>query len=236
MKSRKQRANFQLSERQKKMLEFIESTYLETGYPPTIREIGEAVHIGSTSVVNYNLNKLEQGGYIKRERNVSRGLRLLRNSNDEPFQALGVSFIEDDTNTLSVPLVGHIVASEPLDLPAGNDLEYQDEDDMLQLPTSLLGNHSGRQPIYALRVNGDSMIDALVSDQDIVILERQETARNGEMVAVWLATDNKTTLKYFYGEGDRVRLQPANASMKPIYVDAKQVRVQGRVLAVIRQM
>lgn len=236
MKSRKQRANYQLSERQKKMLQYIESTYLESGYPPTIREIGEAVNIGSTSVVNYNLNKLEQGGYIQRERNVSRGLRLIRTSNDEPFATVGVHLLEDDTNSVKVPLVGYIVASEPLELPAGNDLEYQDEEDMLQLPTSLLGKHTGRQPIFALRVNGDSMIDALVSDQDIVILERQETAKNGDMVAVWLSSDNKTTLKYFYNEGDRVRLQPANATMQPIYVDARQVRIQGRVLAVIRQI
>ncbi len=236
MKSRKQRANYQLSERQRKMLQFIEATYLDTGYPPTIREIGEAVSIGSTSVVNYNLNKLEQSGYIQRERNVSRGLRLVRTSNDEPFAAMGVQLIEDDTNMVKIPLVGYIVASEPLELPAGNDLEYQDDEDLLQLPTSLLGKHTGRQPIFALRVNGDSMIDALVSDKDIVVLERQETAKNGDMVAVWIMSENKTTLKYFYNEGERVRLQPANAAMQPIYVDARQVRIQGRVLAVIRQV
>ncbi|PJF45091.1 MAG: repressor LexA [Phototrophicales bacterium] len=236
MKSRKRRTGSKLSERQKKILQFIEKTYLETGFPPTIREIGEAVNIGSTSVVNYNLNKLEQAGYIKRERNVSRGLRLIRTYKDQPFNPLNVQLQEDDTNTVKVPLVGHIVASEPLELPEGNDLAYPDEEDLLPLPTSLLGKYSGRKPVFALRVNGDSMIDALVGDQDIVILEQQETAQNGDMVAVWLVGENKTTLKYFYKEGERVRLQPANATMQPIYVDARQVRIQGRVLAVIRQI
>lgn len=236
LKSRKNRASFKLSDRQKKILRYIESTYSDTGYPPTIREIGEAVGIGSTSVVNYNLNKLEQAGYIERERNVSRGLRLLRTLHDEPFEALGVHFVEDETNVVKVPMVGEIVAGEPVELPPSNDFEFIDDDDLLPIPIRLLGKHSNKGRIFALRVKGQSMIDALVNDRDIVVLQQQETANNGDMVAVWLADNNQTTLKYFFNEGERIRLQPANSSMKPIYVDAKQVHVQGRVLAVLRQI
>ncbi len=236
MKSRKNRASFKLSERQKKILRYIEHTYSDTGYPPTIREIGEAVGIGSTSVVNYNLNKLEQAGYIERERNVSRGLRLLRTLHDEPFEALGVHLVEDEANVVKVPMVGDIVAGEPVELPPSNDFEFIDEDDMLHLPMRLLGKYSSSGRIFALRVKGQSMIDALVSDRDIVVLQQQDTANNGDMVAVWLADNNQTTLKYFYNEGDRVRLQPANSTMQPIYVDAREVHIQGRVLAVLRQI
>ena len=236
MKSRKKRAVFKLSDRQKKILVYIEHTYTDTGYPPTIREIGEAVGIASTSVVNYNLNKLEQAGYIQRERNVSRGLRLLRTLGDEPFRQMGVQLTDDDTNIVKVPMIGKIVAGEPVELPPNNDFEFIDDDDMIHLPTGLLGKHNSKGRIFALRVNGDSMIDALVNDRDIVVLQQQDTAQNGDMVAVWLADNNQTTLKYFFSEGEQVRLQPANAMMEPIYVDARQVRVQGRVLAVLRQV
>lgn len=236
LKSRKNRASFKLSDRQKKILRYIERTNTETGYPPTIREIGEAVGIGSTSVVNYNLNKLEQAGYIERERNVSRGLRLLRTLNDEPFEALGVHLVEDETNVVKVPMVGEIVAGEPVGLPPSNDFEFIDDDDMLHVPTYLLGKHNSTGRIFALRVKGQSMIDALVNDRDIVVLQQQDTANNGDMVAVWLAENNQTTLKYFFNEGEKVRLQPANSMMQPIYVNANDVHIQGRVLAVLRQI
>lgn len=236
MKSRKQRSPYKLSERQKKILVYIETTYTDTGYPPTIREIGEAVGIGSTSVVNYNLNKLEQAGYIQRERNVSRGLRLLRTLHDEPFEAYGIHVSEDEANAVKVPLVGQIVAGEPVDLPPSNDFEYVDDEDMIHVPYGLLNPRKNKGHIYALRVNGDSMIDALVNHNDIIVLQRQETCNDGDMVAVWLADSNQTTLKYFFKEGERIRLQPANTYMEPIFVDARHVRVQGRVLAVLRTL
>ena len=236
MKSRKQRIPYKLSERQKKILVFIEAIYTETGYPPTIREIGEAVGIGSTSVVNYNLNKLEQAGYIQRERNVSRGLRLLRTLHDEPFEAFGVHISDDETNVVKVPFAGQIVAGEPVDLPPSNDFEFVDDDEMIHIPAGLLQPNKSKGHIFALRVNGESMIDALVNDNDIVILQKQDTCNDGDMVAVWLADSNQTTLKYFFNEGEKVRLQPANAYMEPIFVDSREVRVQGRVLAVLRTM
>lgn len=234
--TRRRRSPQKLSERQKKMLQFIERCYSDTGYPPTIREIGEAVNIASTSVVNYNLNKLEQAHYIRREKKVSRGLRLLKTINDENFQEINLRLVDDRRDYVSVPMVGQIVASEPVPIPGDDFGTYYDPDDVLEIPTRLLGKQSKDGEIYALRVNGESMIDALVNHNDIVILQRQETAKNGDMVAVWLTDNNSTTLKYFYHEGAQVRLQPANTEMQPIYVDARHVKVQGRVLAVLRQV
>jgi repressor LexA len=234
--SKSNRKPRKLSERQKKILSFIESFLTNRSYPPTIREIGEAVDIGSTSVVNYNLNKLEQGGYIAREKEVSRGLRLLKNA-DGGLQEISIRFSDDiTTNTTDVPIVGKIVASQPVQLPGDDFGMYYDDDDVIEVPNGLLGKQHGQGEIFALRVNGKSMIDALVNDKDIVILQRQETANDGDMVAVWLTDNNETTLKYFYHEGQKVRLQPANSTMEPIYVDARQVQIQGRVLAVLRQI
>ncbi len=234
--SKSKRKIRKLSERQKKILAFIENFLTNRSYPPTIREIGEAVDIGSTSVVNYNLNKLEQGGYIAREKEVSRGLRLLKNA-DGVLQEVNIRFSDDiAANTTDVPIVGKIVASQPVELPGDDFGMYYDDDDVIEVPNGLLGKQHGHGEIFALRVNGKSMIDALVNDKDIVILQRQETANDGDMVAVWLTDNNETTLKYFYHEGPKVRLQPANSMMEPIYVDARHVKIQGRVLAVLRQI
>lgn len=218
-----------LSERQKRILNFIESFIHEHSYPPTIREIGEAVKIGSTSVVNYNLNKLVKAGLIERAPDVSRGIRLVEENLEE------IEVHVENVNITRVPMVGQIVASEPV--PTPGDFGYHfDEDDMIEVPTQLIQNKAAPDSVYALRVKGNSMIDALVSDKDVVVLKRQETASNGEMVAVWLRDTGETTLKYFYKEGSQVRLQPANSTMDPIYVDARQVQVQGKVLAVLRSV
>ncbi len=218
-----------LSERQKRILNFIESFIHEHSYPPTIREIGEAVKIGSTSVVNYNLNKLVKAGLIERAPDVSRGIRLV----EENLEEIDVHI--ESVNITRVQMVGQIVASEPVPTPGDFGYHY-DEDDMIEVPTQLIQNKAAPDSVYALRVNGNSMIDALVSDKDVVVLKRQETANNGEMVAVWLRDTGETTLKYFYKEGSQVRLQPANSTMDPIYVDARQVQVQGKVLAVLRSV
>lgn len=220
-----------LSSRQKKILAFIERFIQRQGYPPTIREIGEAVNIASTSVVNYNLNKLVDRGYLERSPEVSRGLRLVKS--DTP-QEVGVRYAET-ASLLPVPLVGAIVASAPVPLPGEDFGYYYDTDDMIDVPQSLIGG-TARDELFALRVNGDSMIDAMVADGDIVVLKRQNVAQNGDMVAVWLRERGETTLKNYFSEGRQVRLQPANPTMEPIYVDANQVEVQGRVLAVLRMV
>jgi repressor LexA len=215
-----------LSERQRAILTFIQKHQNETGFPPTIREIGEACSIPSTSVVNYNLNKLVDGSFITRTPDKSRGIRLNKDSlRETAFQ------LTEDGETFSIPMVGKIVAGAPV--WPGDSGSYVDE--TLSLPRELLGNIDSSQ-VYALRVSGHSMIDAMVDDGDVVILKRQEVAKNGDMVAAWLTEKNETTLKHFYDEGNRVRLQPRNPNMQPIFVDKDKVQVQGRVLAVFRKI
>lgn len=216
-----------LSKRQQTMLEYIWEYIRDAGRPPTIREIGQAAKISSTSVVNYNLTKLAEKGYIDRDAEVSRGLRLT----DKAAQLYGS--VEDTIrNLVRIPLVGNIVASEPVEVGHETFATY-DEEDAVELGTSMLDGASA-EGLFALRVSGDSMIDAMVNDGDIVIMRQQETARNGEMVAVWLTPSDTTTLKYFYNEGNRVRLQPANPTMEPIYVRPDEVRIQGKVMMVLR--
>lgn len=209
-----------LSERQSKILSFLKTFSLDNGYPPTIREIGEAVGITSTSVVNYNLDALQRGGHIYRDRTISRGIRLGENQS-EPINAV---------NLVRVPLLGRIAAGEPLRVFTDS---FDSETDTIELTRNLVPDDEG---IYALRVKGTSMIDALINDGDIVVMRHTETADNGDMVAAWLSDREETTLKRFYHEGNRIRLQPENQTMAPIYVDADKVDIKGRVVAVIRQL
>jgi repressor LexA len=204
-----------LSKRQQAIHEFIRGFLGENGYPPSIREIGKAVGISSTSVVDYNLNVLEREGYIARDREVSRGLRLVGQGRD----------IE---HLVSVPLLGRIAAGDPIPVPG--DAVPQEH---LELARGIVREEEG---IYALQVQGESMIDALINDGDIVIMKHQKVAENGDMVAVWLPDKEETTLKKYYHEGDRVRLQPANPTMEPIYVNPANVEIQGRVVMVIRHL
>jgi len=222
-----------LSERQRKILNFIEKFLADNGYPPTIREIGKAVNIGSTSVVNYNLNKLVREGFLERSQKVSRGLLLVIDDDNRTQVTVSRAKVRATpaSNVIQIQLAGQIVASKPVEYFG----MHQDEDALIDVPTSLLGSVPVDQ-VYALNVSGNSMIDAMISDGDVVILRQQQTADNGDMVAAWLPDSNETTLKYFYREGSRVRLQPANPEMDPIYVDAGHVQVQGRVLAVLRAL
>ena len=224
----------ELSDRQKKILVYVDEYMAEHGRPPTIREIGSATDISSTSVVNYNLTKLTEKGFIKREAEVSRGLSLTESA----LNYLGKTasqLRQTVENMLRVPLVGDIVASEPVETGHDSFASYSDED-ALEISIAMLPEATRRDDLFALRVNGDSMIDAMVNDGDFVIMRSQTEARNGDMVAVWLTNDGTTTLKHFYNEGDRVRLQPANPTMDPIFVEPENVQVQGRVVMVVRQM
>jgi repressor LexA len=215
-----------LSERQQKILAFLSDYLQDNGYPPSIREIGAAAGISSTSVVSYNLRRLEERGYLSREPDVSRGLRL----SDWPGRRLGLGVSDD---IVRLPLLGRIVAGEPVPVPASDFALMGDE--TIELTRDLLGDPEG---LYALQVEGNSMIDALVHDGDIVIMRYQPQVENGEMAAVWLRDREEVTLKHFYQEGNgRVRLQPANPTMKPIYLDDPSlVEVQGKVMMVIRQL
>lgn len=225
-----------LSARQKRILAFIEGFLAERGYPPTIREIGEAVGIASTSVVNYNLNKLVERGLIERVPEVSRGLRLVPADLEDVPPIPGTRRVGLVTGAqaalVAIPLVGTIAASMPVTTPEDFGY-YYDTDDLIDVPLSMLGPEDQRD-LFALRVTGDSMVDAMVAEGDVIILKRQHVAHNGDMVAVWLSERGETTLKRYYLEGKQVRLQPANPTMQPIYVNADQVNIQGRVLAVLR--
>jgi len=216
-------ASKHLSERQQAILDFLGRYIEENGYPPSIREIGAAVGISSTSVVSYNLKRLEEYGYINRDPEVSRGLALSEAAQSRPRPA----------SVVQVPLLGRIVAGEPIPVPATDFPLMGDE--TIEVTRDLLGDPQG---LYALEVQGDSMIDALVNDGDIVVMHSQRQVENGEMAAVWLREKGEVTLKRFYQEKNgRVRLQPANPEMQPIYVnDPQQVEVQGKVVMVIRQL
>jgi repressor LexA len=168
-------------------------------------------------VVAYNLNKLEQAGYIRRHSDISRGIKFLN-----PQQKGG--------KLVYIPIVGVIAAGEPIPVPdTGHIIPHEG----LEVSEELV---RGKQDIYALRVRGDSMMDALIGDGDIVLMDYGNSAENGDMVAVWLKDEQEVTLKRFFAEPNRIRLEPANKQMKPIYATPDNVEIQGKVVAVIRRI
>ncbi|MFN8465550.1 MAG: transcriptional repressor LexA [Caldilineaceae bacterium] len=233
-----------LSDRQRRILGFIMDFTEAHDYPPTIREIGEQVGITSTSVVNYNLAKLEDMNLLTRQREVSRGLSLNRarladmgitggtpsNGTLRMGAPRRMSDEVMDSRRLRVPILGKIAAGNPIQVEA---IDPAAAEDWIELAEGLLG---ANQQLFALRVQGDSMIDASVLDGDIVILRHQNTADDGDMVAAWIDGDDETTLKFLYREGRNVRLQPANPNpqFKPIIRPAEKVRINGKVVSVIR--
>jgi repressor LexA len=217
----------ELSERQQNILRFMDRYIHTNSFPPTIREIGNATDIESTSVVNYNLNKLVEAGYLERSDSKARGLRLIE---DVPGGRLSKNGAIQQMPL--VPLLGQIVAGEPISVP---DDVYPDDEDMVMIPADWIQGISLTE-VFALKVKGNSMIDAMIQDGDTVIFRKAKTAANGEMVAVWLDERSETTLKYFYNEGTRIRLQPAHPTMDPIYVDPLHCHIQGKVLSVLRHL
>jgi repressor LexA len=206
-----------LSARQERMLEFIAEFRRKHGYPPTVREIGRAAGISSTSVVDYNLNVLEKGGHIRRDREISRGIELL-----------GEAAERERISAVSVPVIGQIAAGQPIEAIPGLQ-------DTIELSAAL-----APEDAFALRVKGKSMIEDLIDDGDLVVVKPGQTADNGDIV-VALVVDEDTpegaaTLKRLYREKGRVRLQPRNPDMAPIYVDPNNLRIQGKVVSVIRQL
>lgn len=212
-----------LSERQRDILSFIEEFREENdGIAPSIRQIQEKLDISSTSVVAYNLKALETRGMLKRKGKISRGITLPTAQPTRLSRALGSM----------VPLLGTITAGQPL--PNPEDTSSSDVQ-MVEVPADVAPTDR-LQDVYALKVRGYSMIDALISDGDIVLLRYQQTADNGQMVAARIEDENAVTLKLFYNEGSRIRLQPANVTMEPIYVNPANVRIEGRVVGVLRSM
>jgi repressor LexA len=203
-----------LSQTRERIYAFIRKFYREHDYAPTVRDILRGCRLSSTAVVQHHLNVLEKEGRIQRDPEVFRSIRLT----DKP----GVS---------GVPLLGTIAAGEPIPVPTSDTWTNQSLE-TLEVPEELT---QGKQ-LYALKVKGLSMIDALIDDGDTVLMEPVNTAENGDMIAVWLKSEQEVTLKRFYREGDMVCLRPANKLMEPLYQRPENVEIQGKVAAVIRKL
>ena len=201
----------EISSRQRQILQCILQHIEVRGYPPTVREIGEAVNLSSSSTVHAHLRALEGAGVIKRDAVLTRAIKLLP----------GTMARTKTTRILSIPIVGRVAAGKPT-------LAVEDFEETFPLPQDFLGGTDG----FMLRVHGDSMIEDGIRDGDLVVVRRQEVAENGDPVVALL--DNEATVKRFYREDGRIRLQPANSAMPPIYVD--DVRVIGKVVGLVRRM
>jgi repressor LexA len=197
-----------------KILEYIRRFFDEKGYAPTVRDIMRGCSISSTSLVQYHLNVLEKEGQIHRDPEVFRSIQLM------------------EKDVVEVPLLGAIAAGKPIPVP-DSDTWVNPPEEMLKLTSNVVGNKSN---IYALKVKGTSMLDALINDGDIVFMEVTQTVEDGEMAAVWLKNEQEVTLKKIYREPGRIRLQPANSKMKPIYTKPANIEVQGKVVAVLRKL
>ncbi len=209
-----------LSSRQQRILGFVRRFMADKSYPPTIRDIVSGCGISSTSVADYNLEILEKEGFIRRHREVSRGIELLDGSSVRSTKVL-------------VPVIGQIAAGQPIPVPAPDSWNNVASADTIEVPREMLRD---KEDIYALKVKGLSMIDALINDGDIVLMQHASTVDNGAMAAVWLKNEKTATLKKVFVSPDRIRLQPANSQMEPFYTDPDNVEIQGKVIGVIRQL
>lgn len=204
-----------LTKRQAQIYDFICSEVATKGYPPSVREIAEAVGLSSPSTVHTHLQVLEDKGYIKRDLSKPRALEILGQNPSRPSS----DSVGSDSGVIRVPLVGRVAAGTPI-------LAEQNIESVLPLPQALVGDAAS----FALRVKGESMIQAGIFDGDFVVVKEQSSAANGQIVVALIG--DEATVKTFYLEQDRVRLQPENPTMAPIYV--KNPRILGRVIALVR--
>lgn len=220
-----------LTKRQTAVLDFIIDCIDTEGYPPTIREIGDHLGIKSTNGVNDHLKAIERKGYLEREDAKSRALKPLFNPDGSPYGRESISSTDAtaafDETIRSVPVVGRIAAGLPAQA-------IENTEEFLTLGEGLIGRS---EDVFGLRVTGESMIEDGIHDGDYIFVQRQQQARNGEIVAAMV--DGEATVKRFYREGERIRLQPANSSMEPIYVHAAEGReagILGKVIGVFRKL
>lgn len=212
--------NKKLTPRRQRILDFIQAFIDENGLPPTVRDIQKACEISSTSVVDYNLRLLDRDGYLNRRPDVARGIELL----DDEGQPLNA--------TPRMQIVGRIAAGAPLPAFSLEGNPASQEFDTVEVPPDLPRRYG---KLYGLEVQGQSMIDALIDDGDVVVVKPSRQAEQGEMVVAWLKEEEEATLKKYYLEGSQVRLQPANSTMDPIYCEAENVDIRGKVVGVIRK-
>ena len=202
----------ELTKRQQQILDFVRAEVHRCGYPPSVREIGEAVGLSSSSTVHSHLAALEAKGFVRRDPSKPRALEVLDYRESENAIDYG--------SVRAIPLVGSVAAGQPI-------LASENIEQTLSLPTEIVGDST-----FILRVRGESMIEAGIMDGDFVVVRQQPTAENGEIVVAMI--DDEATVKTFYREADRVRLQPENASMDPIY--AREVTILGKVVALFRRL
>jgi repressor LexA len=198
-----------LTRRQKEILDFVGRHIERKGYAPTIEEIGEHFGLSSLATVHKHLTNLQDKGLIKRAWNRSRALELV------PTRV--------EVKAVELPLLGRVAAGTPIEAVSATETIFVPEDMV------------GRSDTYVLQVKGDSMIDEQIRDGDYVIVEDRRSAREGEMVIALLEGESVTLKKYFREQGGRIRLQPANSRLKPIYVDEQDLRIQGVVIGVLRK-
>ena len=203
-----------LNSTRENILQFIHGFIDERGYAPTVRDILKGCAISSTAVVQYHLDVLEKEGRIHRDPEIFRSIRL-----------------SEKRGSVMIPILGTIAAGTPISVPNSDNWSNQAVE-TLELPQDMVG----KKPVFALKVKGQSMIDALIDDGDIVLMEAADSAENGEMVAVWLKDREEVTLKRFYAGKDKIILQPANQTMKPIEQRPDNVEIQGKVIGVIRKL
>ncbi|HXF68718.1 MAG TPA: transcriptional repressor LexA [Thermoflexus sp.] len=199
------------------ILSFIARWYQQERTYPTVREIQKGLKISSPSVVDYHLRRLEEGGLIGRVGRRARGIRLRHWPDGLP----------PPDDLIPIPFLGPIAAGQPIPNPNTEPIAW------IRIPRTWLGDPAD---LFALRVQGNSMIDALVKDGDWIIVKPVQQVKNGEMAVVWLLDRHETTLKHFYLEEDRVRLQPAHPTMAPLYVPAEVVQIQGKVVHILRNL
>ncbi len=209
-----------LSAKQKSIIDFVRRFAREKAYPPTVRDIVAGCNISSTSVAAYNLDILERQGFIRRHPGISRGIELVDQTLSGP-------------RTNKVPLLGLIAAGQPIPVPAPEVWDVAASSETIDVPEDLTRS---KENVFALKVKGTSMIDSLINDGDIVLMQPASTVEDGETAAVWLKSEKEVTLKKVFRERNRIRLQPANSQMKPIFTEPDNVEIQGKIIGVIRRL
>lgn len=232
-----------LTRRQTEILDFITDSIQGRGYPPTIREIGKHMGIRSTNGVNDHLKALERKGFLRRDDLKSRAIRPVNGPDESaplhpgevrefvrhpglPTPPAGALHFDED-DMLTIPILGRVAAGAPI-------LAVEEAQDSVRIDRVLVGD---KREVFGLRICGDSMIEDGIFDGDFVFVEKTPTARSGEIVIVLI--ENDATCKRYYPEGDRIRLQPANSAMAPIYLhkrDFRETMILGRVVGVYRRL
>lgn len=202
-----------LTKRQQQVLDFVKEYMVSYGYPPTVREIGKALGVSSPATIHAHLENLKDKGFIKKDDSKNRAMELLVKN----------EFIKTDDSIAEVPLLGKVTAGSPIEA-------IENPDEFFSLPSYLIPKG---KDVFTLHVSGDSMINAGIYDGDIVIVEKQSNARNGEMV-VAMTDENEVTLKTFYKESNYFRLQPENDSLEPIILN--KVTILGKAIGLYRKL